>query len=421
MQASRQWQDPAEAEIARLTEELASSAELLRAQEAAIAQYRKMYDRSSALARIGVWEYDLQAEKLSWTDGVYDLFELPRGSPIERPEILKYYDEESRVEMERLRAEAIRTGGSFRLDIHIRTARGNPRWLHLTADVEQEDGRAVRIFGTKQDVSEAKAAEEKVKALQAELIHVSRRSAMGAMAATVAHELNQPLAAIANYAVGARRALAGRKPAPELAEDGLKAIERNAIRAGMIIRSLRQIVDGSSVRRQPVQGDRLIREAAVLALAEEREGLRVEYRLPRKLSLFVDPVQFQQVLINLIKNAAEASRGQQRREILISAEAGAGGDAEIHVDDSGPGIAPDILPMVFNAFVSSKPDGMGVGLAISRTIIEAHGGRIFAANREAGGASFRIVLPAKGQGAAEPQSLPFEPLPAEIPNPQTRD
>ena len=392
MQAEGGNGDAAAAEIARLTEALAESAELVRAQAAAIAHYRKAYDRASALAKIGVWECELATETLTWSDGVYDLFELPRRSPISRPAVLQMYDEESRSEMERLREQAIREGGSFRLDIRITTALGSTRWLHLTADVEQQDGRAIRIFGTKQDVTEAKAAEEKVKALQSELIHLSRRSAMGAMAATVAHELNQPLAAISNYAVGARRAIEGRKPALDVAGNGLRAIEHNAIRAGMIIRSLRQIVDGSSVRRQPVRADRLFREAGALALSDLPGRATVHYRLAPGIALSVDPVQFQQVLINLIRNAAEAAPAGARGEITVSTHV-AGDGVEIHVDDSGPGIDPEILPNVFNAFVSSKPEGMGIGLALSRTIIEAHGGRILAVNRPEGGASFRIVLP----------------------------
>src|SRR3546814_7773014 len=106
--------------------------------------------------------------------------------------------------MERLRAAAIRDGTGFTLDIHVRTAKGNSRWLRLTVDVEQEDGRSVRIFGTKQDITEEKAAQEKVRALQAELMQASRRSAMGAMAATLAHEPNQPLAAIRNFVAEVR-------------------------------------------------------------------------------------------------------------------------------------------------------------------------------------------------------------------------
>src|SRR6187401_1039001 len=109
---------------------------LVREQAAAIAHYKKMYDRSSALARIGVWEYDLVEARLTWTDGVYDLFELPRGSHLDRAKIVALYEEESRRDMERMREQAIEFGGNFTLDIRIRTAKGNQRWLRLTADVE---------------------------------------------------------------------------------------------------------------------------------------------------------------------------------------------------------------------------------------------------------------------------------------------
>lgn len=364
-------------------------------QAAAIAHYKKMYDRSSALARIGVWECDLETEALTWTDGVYDLFELPRGSPIGRAETLALYDEESRREMERLRARTIRDGGSFSLDIHIRTAKGNERWLRLTADVERENGRSVRIFGTKQDISAERAALDKVRALQAELIHLSRRSAMGAMAATLAHELNQPLAAIGNFAAGTRRALHDPGTSRVLLESGLEAIEKGAFRAGKIIKMLREMNDGSAVRRQLLDPNPLILEAASLAMLGAGERISPRFDLVEGLTMSADPVQIQQVVVNLIRNAVEAMRDSGQGEIIVSTRVR--DDAlEIRVDDSGPGIAPELMDSLFDAFVSSKPSGMGVGLSISRTIVEAHGGKLSAANREAGGASFRVALPLAG-------------------------
>lgn len=378
-----------------LSDEAAGNAQLIREQAAAIAHYKKMYDRSSALAKIGVWECELATDALSWTDGVYDLFELPRGAPVQRSEIVQLYDEHSRRQMERLRAEAIRDGGSFTLDIRIRTAKGNDRWLRLTADVEQEEGRSIRIFGTKQDITEEKRAQEELRSLQTELIHVSRKSAMGAMAATLAHELNQPLAAISNYAAGTRRALASPNRS-EVLESSLAAIERCAQRAGAIIRSLRAMTREGGSSHPSIDPNALIREAGSLALAGTGDDVHIRYDLAEEVAIAVEPVQLQQILINLIANACEAMRGSPKREIAISSRP-AGSAIQIRVDDTGPGIAADLLDRVFESFVSSKPGGMGLGLSISRTIVEAQGGRITAANREAGGACFCVTLPLAGE------------------------
>lgn len=389
---------PSAEAFAELSDELARNARLVREQAASIAHYKKMYDRSSALAKIGVWECDLATEALTWTDGVYDLFELPRGSPLERAKIVEFYDEQSRREMERLRAGAISDGGGFTLDIHIRTARGNQRWIRLTADVEREGGHSVRIFGTKQDISQEKSAQEKVQSLQTELIHVSRKSAMGAMAATLAHELNQPLAAIINYVAGTRRAINSPEQAKDILESGLEAIETCAFRASDIIRRLRAMTSENAGRRQPINPNPLIRDAGSLAMVGADETVILRYDLADGAVVSVDPVQIQQVLISLINNAFEAVQESSRREITVTTSV-AGGAVRICVEDTGHGIPAEMLKTLFESFVSSKPGGMGVGLSISRTIIEAHGGKISAANRETGGASFCVALPL----AASPQ------------------
>jgi two-component system sensor kinase FixL len=363
-----------------------------RNQEAAAERYKKMYDRASALARIGVWECDLATEELTWTDGVYDLFELPRGCALDRSEIVTLYDEDSRRQMERKRSAAIASGGSFSLEVKIRTVKGNMRWIRLTADVETESGRSVRIFGTKQDITEAKAAQDKVQALQAELIHAGRASAMGAMASTLAHELNQPLAAIANYAASMRRVLTKPVVPPGTVESGLKAIEDCAFRASSIIRSLRALPSDAGWLRERLDPTAVIREATSIAVSGAPKGLVLETRLGQGATILADPVQIQQVVINLVRNAVEAVEGQDRKEVMVSTGV-AGAAFELKVADSGPGIPADRLDSIFEALVSSKRSGMGLGLSISRTIVEAHGGRIFAGNLPGGGATFCVTLP----------------------------
>lgn len=378
--------------VAEHAEEPADHVRLLEEQAAVIVQYKKMYDRSSALAKIGVWECDLATEELTWTDGVYDLFELPRGSTIQRARIVDLYFDESRREMERLRAQAIREAGSFSLDIHVRTAKGNDRWIRLTADVEQEDGKPIRIFGTKQDISEEKWAQEKLQRLQTELIHVSRKSAMGVMAATLAHEINQPLAAISSYAAGARRALGSAAIDAETLDITLRAIERNAIRAGKIIRSLRAVTHESTTGHQTIDPNPLIREAGAIAAARN-QTIVIRYGLADDVRIVIDPVQFQQVIINLLQNAAEAVRDRPDQEISVASTV-QGASVDIRVEDNGDGIGEEMLDAVFDSFTSSKTDGMGLGLPISRTIVEAHGGKISAENRKGGGACVCISLPA---------------------------
>jgi two-component system sensor kinase FixL len=215
------------------------------------------------------------------------------------------------------------------------------------------------------------------------------------MASTLAHELNQPLAAIGNYAAGSRRALevGGQS---EAVAGSIVAIERCALRAGNIIRSLRTITRESTSMRQTIDVGPLVREAAALAIAAGGEAVKLDLDLADGLKVSADPVQIQQVIVNLVRNAIEAVQGSNQREIAIAA-AIAGGEVRIQVDDSGPGIPPELIESLFESFVTSKPDGMGVGLSISRTIVEAHGGRISGANRAGGGASFRVALPAAGR------------------------
>ena len=357
--------------------------------------FEKMYERASRLGRIGVWECDLATEALTWTDTVYDLFDLPRQSLLSRAETLAVYEPHSRREMEKRRTEAIANCSTFTIDVAIHTARGNLRWIRITGDVEQENGRAVRIYGTKQDITAEKEAQLRVAALQSELIHQSRVSAIDAMRSTLAHELNQPLAAITVYAAALQNVVQAdsvdRKATVEIIEE----IGKCTSRAASILRDARSL--SAIQQREPTLFDlaSAVREACQIALAGGSTKLKLFYDVPEDLHGIGDPIQIQQVVINLIRNACEAMVGSEREEITIAATE-KNGFAEVSICDSGGGIPADMLTTIFDAFVTTKADGTGIGLSIGRTIIEAHSGKLTAQNNAAGGATFRFTVPSNG-------------------------
>jgi two-component system sensor kinase FixL len=332
------------------------------------------------------------------------MFDLPRQSSVNRATVLQCYEPASRRKMERLRVEAIARCSTFTVDVEILTPRGNARWIRITGDVEQEAGRAVRIFGTKQDITLEKTAQQEVLALQTELIHLSRASAMDAMRSTLAHELNQPLAAIANYVSALRKLMDPRSADHRAAQDILDGVERSALKTGEIIRGVRDMTRGRRAQPVPFDLEAAVREAGTIALAGAPPGLEATFACDEGLEAMGDPVQVQQVVINLVRNARDALAGHDAGKILVSTSR-IDGVAEVCVRDTGPGIAPHLMETLFDSFVTGKPGGTGLGLAICRTIVEAHSGRITAENASEGGALFRFTLPL---AVARRESRPLE-------------
>jgi two-component system, LuxR family, sensor kinase FixL len=236
--------------------------------------------------------------------------------------------------------------------------------------------------------------------LQSELIHISRLTAMGEMASTLAHELNQPLSAIVNYLKGSRRMLeANEDERSARVRDALDKAADQGLRAGQIIRRLREFVARGETERRVESVKKLVEEASALALVGAKDrGIRVQFQLDRSIDLVLaDRVQIQQVLLNLIRNAIDAMEESQRRELTISVGAAADDMVAISVADSGCGIPADMMDRLFQPFVTSKRHGMGVGLSISRSIVEAHGGKIEVEQNPGCGTTFRMTLPAVSQ------------------------
>jgi two-component system sensor kinase FixL len=268
--------------------------------------------------------------------------------------------------------------------------------MHLSVGEMQSDGEPY-FTGFVRDLTEHQQTQARLQELQSELVHVSRLSAMGEMASALAHELNQPLAAISNYMKGSRRLLAGSTDpnAPKI-ESAMDRAAEQALRAGQIIRRLRDFVARGESEKRVESLSKLIEEAGALGLAGAREqNVQLRFNLnPQADLVLADRVQIQQVLVNLFRNALEAMALSQRRELIATNSKVADDMIEIEVSDTGTGFQDDVLPNLFQTFFTTKETGMGVGLSISRSIIEAHGGRMWAENNAAGGATFRFTLPA---------------------------
>lgn len=253
-----------------------------------------------------------------------------------------------------------------------------------------------RFFtGFVRDLTERRAQERRLQELQSELVHVSRLTAMGEMASSLAHELNQPLSAIANYMKGSATLLDTPGLNPARLKEPLERAYEQALRAGDIIKRLREFVARGETQHTLENPARLMEEASALALVGAKEqGVRVDLRFVRSVGLvIVDKIQIQQVALNLIRNAIDAMEGCSPRNLVITVAAHDPGLVLVSVADTGGGIDPDVLDRLFQPFVSTKLKGMGVGLSICRTIIEAHGGRIWAERNADGGATFNFTLP----------------------------
>ncbi|MBN9315225.1 MAG: PAS domain S-box protein [Devosia sp.] len=269
---------------------------------------------------------------------------------------------------------------------------------------EMRQGDRVYFTGFIRDLTEREESQAMLDQARSELARLARLNELGEMASTLAHELNQPLSAIANYVQGCRRMLdrlegdtAGRM------RGALDETARQALRAGDIIRHLREFVTRGETDKGPEDINHLVEEAGALALVGSRErGIKSIFDFGADGRLVVaDRVQIQQVLINLMRNAIEAMRDSPEKQLVVRTRQLSPDLLQVEVEDTGPGIAEEIVPQLFQPFVTTKPNGMGVGLSISRRIIESHGGELTVETNRAGGATFAFTLPVMTEDMVE--------------------
>jgi two-component system, LuxR family, sensor kinase FixL len=268
--------------------------------------------------------------------------------------------------------------------------------MHLSVG-EMRSGGDTYFTGFVRDLTEQQQTQHRLQELQSELVHISRLSAMGEMASALAHELNQPLAAISNYMKGSRRLLsASSDPNRPKIESAMDRAAEQALRAGQIIRRLRDFVARGESEKRVESMAKLVEESGALGLTGAREqGVNLQFELDHRHDLvLVDRVQIQQVLVNLFRNALEAMAASKQRRLVASTRPVDNDMIEIAVADTGTGFADGVESNLFQTFFTTKETGMGVGLSISRSIVEAHGGKMWAEQNPSGGATFRFTLPA---------------------------
>jgi two-component system sensor kinase FixL len=266
--------------------------------------------------------------------------------------------------------------------------------MHLSIGEVAHDTKR-QFIGFVRDLTEAREGERRLNEMQEELVHVSRLSTMGEMASALAHELNQPLSAIANYLQGSSRLLIDSpdRRAPVVVEAMTKATAQ-ALRAGQIIQRLRDFVARGETEKRIESIRKLVEESSTLALVAAKESaVRVDLRFDPSIdSVLVDKIQIQQVLLNLLRNALDAMQACERRELAVSTSYAEDNMVAVDVADTGCGISPEIASRLFQPFVTTKRQGMGIGLSISRTIIQSHGGQITVRPNPGGGSIFRLTV-----------------------------
>jgi PAS domain S-box-containing protein len=348
-------------------------------------------------ANLGYWAWDLASGEIWMNERGRQMRGFSPGERIDFDRFLSTVHPDDRDEVRRSVRDSFENGGEFEREFRVLHG-GEVRWMASRGAAERDrTGRVVRVLGVSIDTSRRKAEERQAQSRENELAHLSRVAMLGELSGSLAHELNQPLTAILSNAQAAQRFLARNGGSPEELREILRDIVEEDKRAGEVIRRLRLLLKKGEIDVQPFDVAEVVEEVLKLLRSDlVNRGVSVRADLAAGLPpVRADRVQIQQVLVNLIANGCDAMSGDgsAERRILLSAVAAAENGVQVSVSDAGPGIPPADLERVFEPFVTTKPEGMGLGLTVCRTILLAHGGRLWASNNSGRGASFHFTLP----------------------------
>ncbi len=355
------------------------------------------------LSLTGSFTWNVATDEHAWSDEVYRLFEHDRSAPVSLPLILQTVHPEDMPLVDEVIARA-GAGQDFEIEFRAVMRSGAVKHFHVVAHRMHDRSDGLEYIGAVQEITERRVAEEALGKVRSELAHMARVTSLGALTASIAHEVNQPLSGIITNASTCLRMLAADPPNIAGAQETMRRTVRDGNRAADIIKRLRTLFAKRDAPSEPMDLNEAARDVIALSWSDlQRTRVILRSELADDLPLVMgDRVQLQQVILNLLLNAADAMSGVEARPRLATISTEREGDDQVRltVQDAGVGLDPEATSRLFDAFFTTKRDGMGIGLSISRTIIDNHGGRLWAEPNEGPGARFSFSVPRAAEAAA---------------------
>lgn len=351
------------------------------------------------LGQIGSYSWRVATDKIEWSNELYRIYEFEVGVPVTL-ELLRTRVHPQDLSLYEKMVEKAKDGGNdFEWQFRLLMADQSIKYLHSVAHATRDQDGQLEYIAVVQDVTERRQTEEALERSRSELAQMSRLTTMGEMAASIAHEVNQPLTAVTNNGNACLRLLANHNLEPDVLRRALEEIVADGTRASAVLSRIRAFIKKGPVDKIPLDINDVIQEVLVLAGRElEEHRISIDRKLTAGLPLVLaDRIQLQQVLLNLIKNGIEAMIAVANRPRLLCVRSGIdkSGDVLVAVSDSGTGFGLE-MDRVFTPFFTTKANGMGMGLSISRSLVESQGGRLWATPNSPHGAEFSFTLPASG-------------------------
>ena len=342
----------------------------------------------------------METDEITWSEQLYRIFEFDRDVPVTL-ELIGTRVHPEDIPLLNDMIDRARGGGSdLEYEHRLQMPDHSVKYLHMVAHGTRDQDGQLEYIGAVQDVTERRLSEEALGKARSELAHVARVTSLGALTASIAHEVNQPLSGIITNASTCLRMLAADPPNVDGARETARRTIRDGNRASEVITRLRALFSKKDATTESVDLNEATREVIALSLSElQRNRVILRPELADDLPLVTgDRVQLQQVILNLLRNASDAMSGvdDRPRQLLIRTERDEDDRVRLTVQDAGVGFDPQAMDRLFEAFYTTKNDGMGIGLSVSRSIIESHHGRLWAAPNDGPGATFSFSIPLRG-------------------------